>query len=142
MTCLSIIIINNNYNVISFCLVANPPEDLTLTQHGPMNITVSWTPPTPLNHTSGYRVYYKPSDSTSWQNITINDASITTVNVTGLTSGIYYNVSIASLSEHFPSETIQRDIYLGQSCYYQCHMVSSYYSHCSATSPETSCQSK
>ena len=99
--------------IISFCLVANPPEDLTLTQHGPMNITVSWTPPSPLNYTSGYRVYYKPSDSTSWQNITINDASITTVNVIGLISGIYYNVSIVGISEHLPSEMRQGDIYLG-----------------------------
>ena len=98
---------------ISLCSVANPPEALTLTQHGPMNITVSWTPPSPLNYTSGYRVYYKPSDSTSWQSITINDASITTVNVTGLTSGIFYDVSIVGIFEHFPSEMRQGDIYLG-----------------------------
>ena len=79
-----------------------------------MNITVSWTPPSPLNYTSGYRVNYKVDHSTSWQSIIIiNDAIITTVNVTGLTSGIYYNVSIVGISEHLPSEMRHGDIYLG-----------------------------
>ena len=92
--------------------MASPPDDVTLTQTGPMSITISWTPPPPLSHTTGYRVYYKPLSDTEWDNTTVSDPTATTVCVTGLSSEQYYSVSIMSLSLHFPSEMVQNDIYL------------------------------
>ena len=90
--------------------VASAPGNLSLKQDGETTIIVSWTPPTPLGDTIGYRVYYT-TDSTS-QNTTVTGGSTRTVSLTSLEPGHLYNVSIVGLSEHLPSEPITSSLFL------------------------------
>ena len=50
---------------MSFLAVASAPTGLTAVQEGPTGIRVSWTPPTPLGDTTGYRIYYSGGSSGS-----------------------------------------------------------------------------
>ena len=65
------------------------------TQGGPSGIQVSWTPPTPLGDTTGYRIYYSGSSGS----VDVSD---------GLT------VSIVGTSEHFFSEKVEVNVILGK----------------------------
>ena len=38
--------------------VASAPTSVMAVQEGPTSIRVSWSPPTPLGDTTGYRIYY------------------------------------------------------------------------------------
>ena len=63
-------------------------------QEGPTSILVSWTPLTPLEDTTGYKIYYR-GDSSG-----IVDVSISTQNhsLTGLKNGTIYTLSIVGIS--------------------------------------------
>ena len=43
---------------ILYLTVASAPDSLSLKQDGETTVIVSWTVPTPLGDTTGYRVYY------------------------------------------------------------------------------------
>ena len=85
-----------------------------------MKIIVSWNPLTPLGHTIGYRLTFtNNSHSTDAELCTALDdmttlSDVTTITLTGLTSGCYYTVFIAGVSEHFPSDTENATIYIGK----------------------------
>ena len=81
-------------------------------QEGPTSIRVSWSPPTPLGDTTGYRIYYSGGSSGSED---VSDGSTNNYLLTGLQNGDTYNVSIVTVSQHFTSNAvIVLDITLGK----------------------------
>ena len=81
-------------------------------QEGLTSILVSWSPPTPLGDTTGYRIYYSGGSSDSEN---VNGGSTDNYLLTGLQNGESYNISIVGTSEHFTSNAaIVLDITLGK----------------------------
>ena len=86
--------------------------NLMAVQEGPTSIRVSWSPPTPLGDTNGYRIYYSGGSSGS---VNISDGSTDNYLLTGLQNGDTYNISIVTVSQHFTSNAaIVLDITLGK----------------------------
>ena len=84
-------------------------------QDGPTSIRVSWSPPTPLENTTGYRIYYSGGSSGSED---VSDGSTDNYLLTGLQNGESYTISIVALattsSQHLPSNTVTlTNIHLG-----------------------------
>ena len=87
-----------------FCSVASAPTDLTAVQEGPTSIRVSWSPPSPLGDTTGYRIDYTSSDGSS-DSETVSGGSTDNYLLTGLQNGDTYTISIVATTEHFFSES-------------------------------------
>ena len=83
--------------------MASAPTDLMAVQEGPTGIRVSWTPPTPLGDTTGYRIYYSGGSNGS---VNVSGGSTEHHLLTGLQNGASYTISIVGTSEHFPSEEV------------------------------------
>ena len=106
--------------IYAFSPVASAPTGLTAVQEGPTGIRVSWTPPTPLGNTTGYRIYssdgssgYDDIDSSGYY----SDGSSGSEDVTGgstdnllltdLQSGATYDICIVGTSDHLPSDIVK-----------------------------------
>ena len=105
--------------------VASAPTNLMAVQEGPTSIRVSWSPPTPLGDTTGYRIYYSGGSSGS---VDVIDGSTDNYLLTGLQNGHTYNISIVTLattsSQLLPSDTvIVTNIHLGIYKYIHCSHV-------------------
>ena len=87
--------------------VASAPTNLMAVQEGPTSIRVSWSPPTPLGNTTGYRIYYSGGSSGSED---VSDGSTDNYLLTGLQNGEIYTISIVAISQHLPSESIPADM--------------------------------
>ena len=86
--------------------------NLMAVQEGPTSIRVSWSPPTPLGDTTGYRIYYSGGSSGSEN---VSGGSTDNYLLTGLQNGESYNISIVSVSQHSTSNAaIVLDITLGK----------------------------
>ena len=85
---------------MSSLAVASAPTGLTAVQEGPTGIRVSWTSPTPLGDTIGYRIYYSGGSSGS---VDVSGGSTNSHLLTGLQHGTSYNISIVATSTHFYS---------------------------------------
>ena len=72
-------------------------------QEGPTGIQVSWTPPTPLGNTTGYRIYYSGGSSGG---ANVSDASSNYSLLSGLQNGANYMISIVGTSDHLPSDLV------------------------------------
>ena len=72
-------------------------------QEGATGIQVSWTPPTPLGDTTGYRIYYSSGSSGS---VDISGGSTDNHTLTGLQNGASYTISIVGASEHLTSDHV------------------------------------
>ena len=72
-------------------------------QKGPTGIQVSWTPPTPLGDTTGYRIYYSGGGSGS---VNVSGRSTNNYLLTDLKNGATYTISIVGISEHFFSDSV------------------------------------
>jgi len=83
--------------------VASPPTNLMVTQVSPTTLVISWTPPTPLGDTTGYRIYYSGGSNGS---VDISGGSTDNHTVTGLQNGAIYQISIVGTSEHFFSDHV------------------------------------
>ena len=70
-------------------------------QKGLTGILVSWTPPTPLGDTKGYRIYYSGGSSGS---VDVCGASTHRYLLADLQNGANYTVSIVGTSDHLPSD--------------------------------------
>ena len=75
-------------------------------QEGP-SIQVSWSPPTLLGDTTGYRIYYSGDSSGS---VVVNNGSTDYYLLTGLRNEDTYNISLVATSQHLPSESIAADM--------------------------------
>ena len=98
--------------VVVFTAVASAPTNMTAVQEGLTSIRVSWSPPTPLGDTTGYKIYYNNSDSND--SVDVSGGSTENYTLTGLQNGDSYNISILATSEHFFSD-ISQEISLGLS---------------------------
>ena len=93
----------------SFCCcsllppVASAPTNLMAVQEGPTGIRVSWTPPTPLGDTTGYRIYYSGGSSGS---VDVSGGSTDDYTFTWLLNGATYTISIVGTSEHLFSDNV------------------------------------
>ena len=79
-------------------------------QEGPTSVRVSWSPPTPLGDTTGYRISYSGGSSGS---VDVSDGSTDNYLLTGLQSGAIYTISIMGISLHLRSEEVEVDIVIG-----------------------------
>ena len=77
--------------------VASPPSGVTAVRVGPTSIRVSWTPPSPLGDTSGYRIYYTRAGGSS-DSVDIDSGNTNSRTLMGLTNGETYTISIAGRS--------------------------------------------
>ena len=104
-------------------IAASPPSDVTAVQDGPTSIRVSWTPPSPLGDTSGYRIYYTRAGGSS-DSVDVDDRNTNSHTLMGLTNGETYTISIAgtsSTSGVLPSPPVSAgDVALGKSKTIQC----------------------
>ena len=83
--------------------MASAPTNLTAVPEGLTGIRVSWTPPTPLGDTTGYRIYYSGGSSGS---VDISGGSTDNYLLTGLQNGANYTISIAGTSDLLPSDRV------------------------------------
>ena len=93
--------LNGRYFVYIPCgflsAAASPPSDVTAVQDGPTSIRVSWTPPSPLGNTSGYRIYYTGAGGSS-DSVDVDGGNTNTHTLMGVTNGKTYTISIAGRS--------------------------------------------
>ena len=73
-------------------------------QEGLTSIRVSWSPPTPLGDTTGYRIYYSGVSNGS---VDVSDGSIDNYLLTGLQNGESYTISIVATLQHLLSESVE-----------------------------------
>ena len=73
-----------------------PPTDVAAVQNGPTSITVTWTPPSPLGDTTGYRLDYTGGCISTSVNVSGEFSNNHTI--TGLENGQIYTISIVSTS--------------------------------------------
>ena len=78
---------------------------MTAVQEGEAAINVSWTPPSPLGDTTGYRIHYTTGGGSSGSQ-TVSGGSTNTFLVTGLLRQATYTISITATSEHLSSTTL------------------------------------
>ena len=76
-------------------------------QEGPTSIRVSWSPPTPVGDTTGYRIYYSGGSSGS---VNVSGGFTDNYLLTGLQNGQSYTISIVATSQHLPSESVTTGI--------------------------------
>ena len=108
-------------NMTTLPPVASAPTSVMAVQEGPTSIRVSWSPPTPLGDTTGYRIYYSGGSSGSKD---VSDGLTNTYTLSGLWNGESYTISIVGTSEHLPSESVAVDmaVNLGKHLY-MCSVV-------------------
>ena len=73
-------------------------------QEGPTSVRLSWSPPSPLGDTTGYRISYSDGSSVS---VDVSDGSTDNYLLTGLQNGASYTISIVGTSLHYFSDAIQ-----------------------------------
>ena len=79
------------------------PSNLMAVQKGLTNIRVSWSPPSPLGDTTGYRISYSSGSSGTMD---VSNGSTDNYLLICLQNGDSYTISIVSTSLHLPSETV------------------------------------
>ena len=101
--------------MLSHIAGAFPPTDVRAVQDGPTSIRVTWTPPSPLRDTTGYRISFSGEGSSD--SVSVNGESSYII-LANLESGEIYNISIIATSSHLPSESVMTaPVALGKSLY-------------------------
>ena len=77
---------------------------MTAFQDGVTSIRVTWTPPSPLGDTTGFRISFTGGGNNDSVDISGGDTNSYTL--TGLMEEATYTVSIVGTSQHFPSTTV------------------------------------
>ena len=75
--------------------MASPPSEAMAVQTGLTSIRVTWTPPSPLGNTTGYRISYTGGGGSS-DSVDVDDGNTNSHTLTGLTNGETYTISIMS----------------------------------------------
>ena len=87
-------------------------------QDGPTSIRVTWTPPSPLGDTTGYRISYTGGGGSSGS-VDVDGGNTNIHTLMGLTNGETYTISImstASSSSVLPSTPVEAgNVSLGKS---------------------------
>ena len=93
----------------SVSIVGSPASNLTsVVGRDSTSIHLTWTPPSPLGDTTGYRISYTTGGGVS-DSVYVSGGSTDNYTLTGLRSGEVYNISIVGTSEHFFSESVLLD---------------------------------
>ena len=101
--------------MLSHIAGAFPPTDVRAVQDGPTSIRVTWTPPSPLGDTTGYRIFFSGEGSSD--SVSVNGESSYII-LANLESGEIYTISIIATSSHLPSESVMTaPVALGKSLY-------------------------
>ena len=105
-------------------IAASPPSGATAVQDGPTSIRVSWTPPSTLGDTSGYRIYYTRAGGSS-DSVDVDGGNTNSRTLMGLTNGETYTISVVGRSSTsstvLPSPPVSaEDVALGKSKTIQC----------------------
>ena len=100
--------------------MASAPTDLMAVQEGPTAIRVSWTPPTPLGDTTGYRIYYSGGSS---GRVDVSGGSTDNHLLSVLQNGVSYTISIVGTSEHFFGDRVDNPNNISLSEFLQCVSV-------------------
>ena len=101
-------------------LGASPPTDVTAVQDGPTSIRVTWTPPSPLGDTTGYRISFTGGGSSDSVDVSGGN-SISHTLTTGLTNGETYTISVTTISSTgLPSAPVPDTVGLGRSTHFYC----------------------
>ena len=100
-------------------IAASPPSGVTAVQDGPTSIRVSWTPPSPLGDTSGYRIYYTRAGGSS-DSVDVDGGNTNTHTLMSLTNRETYTISVVGRSSTsstvLPSPPVSAgDVALGKS---------------------------
>ena len=87
---------------------ASVPTNLTAVQDGStlyssLSIRVSWSPPSPMADTTGYRIGYSGGSSGS---VDVSDGTANNYLLTGLQNGDSYTISIMGTSQHLSSDIL------------------------------------
>ena len=69
-------------------------------QDGPNSIRVTWTPPSPLGDTTGYRISYTAGGGSS-DSVDVDDGNTNSHTLIWLTHGETYSISIRGISSIF-----------------------------------------
>ena len=69
------------------------------------SIRASWTPPSPLGGTTGYRIYYTRAGGSS-DSVDVDGGNTNSHTLMGLSKGETYTISIVGTSTHFSSDTV------------------------------------
>ena len=77
---------------------------MTAVQDGPTSITVTWTPPSPLGDTTGYRISYTGGGSSGSETVSGGDTN--SYILTGLTNGETYIISIVAISSNLDGDNV------------------------------------
>ena len=90
---------------------------MTAVQDGPTSIRVSWTPPSPLGDTFGYRIYYTRAGGSS-DSEGVDGGNTNSRTLMSLTNGETYTISVSGTSSSsgvLPSPPVSAgDVALGK----------------------------
>ena len=93
----------------SVSIVGSPTSNLTsVVGNDSTSTQLTWTPPSPLGDTTGYRISYTTGGGVS-DSVYVSGGSTDSYTLTGLRSGEMYNISIVGTSEHFFSKSVFLD---------------------------------
>ena len=96
------LLLTNKDNFLSGAL---PPTHVRAVQDGPTSIRVTWTPPSPLGDTTGYRISYTGRRGGSNASVNIDGGKTTSHTLMGLTSRETYTISIVGTASLGPPST-------------------------------------
>ena len=102
---------DNACDLSQFLPVASAPTNLMVIQEGVTSARVSWSPPSPLGDTTGYRISYSGGSSGS---VDVSDGSTDNYLLTGLHNGASYTISIMGTSQHFFSDRLEQELTIGK----------------------------
>ena len=92
---------------------ASPPTDVTAVQDGPTSIIVTWTPPSPLGDTTGYRISFTGGGSSG--SVDVSGGNSMSHTLTGFTNGEAYTISVTTISStSLPSAAVHATVGLGR----------------------------
>ena len=84
--------------------VASGPTGMEVKQEDPTSVRVSWLPPSPPGHTTGYTILYSTGERADTREI--SGAGVSEARLAGLVVGGEYSISLLATSQHLPSETV------------------------------------
>ena len=99
------------------------PTAVTAVQDGPTSITVTWTPPSPLDGITGYTISYTGGGGNN--ETTVSGGNTMSHTLTGLTNGENYTISIVATTNGLSSAPVQATVGLGMFHLCVCRNISS-----------------
>ena len=90
---------------------ASPPTNVTAVQDGLTSIRVTWTPPSPLGDTTGYKISFTGAGNSN--SVDFTGGLTNSYILTNLTNGVTYTIFMVATSLFLPSVTVTGDMAVG-----------------------------